>query len=964
MAYLLSDGVNTSGIYLDTEEYNGVKIAAGWLAGDIGYITGKEADVKNIAPGTFDIKNIKGIIAGTVGVSTLIDLAVAAYGIDVRDIKGKREVYGIYVLRDKVIVAGSEKRGTIYGLLHLSEAIGVTPLCYFGDTVPVKYNKIYFKEDNETGTGADTAKDTLVVSVSGVSKEPSVKYRGFFINDEWPAFGNWCNKNFNGFTVKCYEKVFEYLLRLKGNYMWPAMWSSTFSEDGPGTASAELADELGVVMGTSHHEPCCRAGSEFVNLNKEHTEYGKAWNFLTNREGIIKFWEDGLKRNGRFENVITVGMRGEQDSKLFADFGLADNINVLKSVIECQKELIAKYTDGKSPLMLAVYKEVEDYYKGSDEVPGLKDWDGLDDVTLMLCDDNFGNLRLMMDDDKRGHAAGYGMYYHFDYHGGPVSYEWVNSSYLPKIWEQMTTAYDFGIRDIWIVNVGDLKNQEIPLSYFMDLAYDFDKYGTSAPGNYKGYLENLIAAQFKQVDKETLKDIIETADGYMRLNNIVKPEVCSAETFNINRYGEAGKVLDICNDLERKTENIMAKLDADEKDAFFSLIGFQALASYNLIKMQIYSAYNKKCAYEGRVIANRYADMIKECIKKDKELTEQFHTMKFGKWYGMGMSKHIGFKNWNEEGCRMPVMVYVEPEAGNEVVVSDNDSDAYSGGGAWTSRPLRLTGFDYRGCGGFTVSSAGRNPVTYTIECEDKDIEFFGKDNKFVLSGHADAENDAVINVSAKEGAAEGQHSFVIKTSAGNVKVFFELKAEEKVTAAGNDVHTFTGCVSEIAADKYAKLTKGSDGEFKVIESFGRLLPGEKGGALKAYPQDISFKDAPEAEYKLYAPVKGSYTMYLFTAPSNPSAPCNRISCLLKVNGGEVKKVDTIPEGYVGGENSCREWCVAVIENVRRTKVTIDLEQGENTITVSPLSPGFVLEKMTVILPGYELPASRLGAGN
>ena len=963
MAFLLSDGIRTSEIYLDTKEYSGVKTAAGWLADDIGLISGKEAEVKCIDAGASDIKDIKGIIAGTVGISGLIDQTLAIYGIDPGAIKGKREVYGIYVLDGKVIVAGSEKRGTIYGLLHLSEVIGVSPLIYFGDAVPVKYGKIYFYEDSEACIDSG-AEDTLKVKVSGISKEPSVRYRGFFINDEWPAFGNWCNKNFNGFTVKCYEKVFEYLLRLKGNYMWPAMWSSTFSEDGPGTASAELADELGVVMGTSHHEPCCRAGSEFVNLNKEHEEYGKAWNFLTNRDGIIKFWEDGLKRNGKFENVITVGMRGEQDSKLFDDAGLIDNINVLKSVIECQKELIAKYTDGDSPLMLAVYKEVEEYYKGSDEVPGLKDWDGLDDVTLMLCDDNFGNLRLMMDDDKRSHKGGYGMYYHFDYHGGPVSYEWVNSSYLPKIWEQMTTAYDFGIRDIWIVNVGDLKNQEIPLKYFMDLAYDFDRYGTGAPGSYTGYLKDLISEQFGNLNDEILNGILETADGYMRLNNIVKPEVCSSETFSINHYNEAERVLDICLELERKTENIMEKLDKENRDSFFSLIGFQALASYNLIKMHIYSAYNKKRAFSGSVTANRYADMIKECINKDRKLTESFHTMKFGKWYGMGMSKHIGFRSWNEEGCRLPVMVYVEPEAGNDVVVSDNDSDAFSGGGAWTSRPLKLTGFDYRDCGGFTVSSAGRNPVTYTIECSDKDIVFTGKDNKFVLSGLADAENDAVIYVTAKEEAAEGKHEFTIKTSAGNVKVFFELKTKEKIENTEDNVCVFTGSTCEIPAVKYSKLIKGNDGEFKEIENFGRLLPGEKGGALKAYPQDIFFKAGPEVQYRVYAPEKGDYTLYLYTAPSNPSSPDNRISCMLKVNGTDSIKVDTIPEGYAGGENSCREWCMAVIENVRATKVCIGLEKGVNTISISPVSPGFVLEKTVLVLPGNELKASRLGAGS
>ncbi|MBR4815813.1 MAG: glycosyl hydrolase 115 family protein [Lachnospiraceae bacterium] len=960
MAFLLSDGIRSKGIFLDKNEYSGVKKAAGWLASDIGSVSGCRTVVTYI-----DDKNegipAEGIIAGTIGVSSLTDSLLEKYGIDTACIKGKREVFGIFIKDEYVIVAGSDKRGTIYGLLHISEAIGVSPLCFFGDVTPKKFKKIYLS-DNASKTLASTdGADVLFADVTGISREPSVKYRGFFINDEWPAFGNWCNKHYDGFTVKCYEKVFEYLLRLKGNYMWPAMWSSVFSEDGPGLASAELADELGVVMGTSHHEPCCRAGEEFNKLKPSHPEYGTAWNFLTNREGITKFWEDGLKRNGRLENVITVGMRGEQDSKLFNDAGLQDNINVLKSVITCQKELIEKYTDGKSPLMLAVYKEVEEYYKGSSEVPGLKSWDGLDGVTLMLCDDNFGNLRLMMDDDQREHKGGYGMYYHFDYHGGPVSYEWVNSSYLPKIWEQMTTAYDFGIRDIWIVNVGDLKNQELPLSYFMDLAYDFDKYGTKASGNYKAYLEEWTAKQFAGLDEGTIKNIVSIADGYTRLNNIIKPEVMSEETFSIEHYGEAERILDICNELEKKTELIMDMLKGDSKDAFYSLIGFQALASFNLIKMQIYAAYNKRCAFMGRVIANKYAGLIKECIEKDKSLTESFHTMKFGKWYGMGMSKHIGFKNWNEEGCRMPVMVYVEPEANNEVVISDNDSKGYSGGGAWTRHPVKLTGFDYRGCGGFTVSSAGRNPVTYTVECQDPDIVFSGKDGKYVLSGMADQDNDAVVSVNVKAGAKTGKHEFTVKTNAGTVLLFFEY-AGENVSSSDKKVFGFTGITASVPAEGYFGLEKGKDGEFKEIESFGRLLPGQKGAALKAYPQDIWFNDGPKAEYRVIAPKAGDYRLRLYTAPSNPSDYKNRISCYLSVNGADMIKIDTIPEGYVGGENSCRAWCFAVIENVRVTEAVIKLNEGENSIKLSPVGPGFVLEKLTLTMQEKEIPVSRLGA--
>ena len=956
MSFTLVDnnGSGTARIILGEDEFKGVMKAASWLSQDIERVTEKTPEILAVSEISEGITG--SIIAGTIGKSGIIEKAAGIYGADISGIKGKREVYGIFPAGGNVIIAGSDKRGTIYGLLHISEKIGVTPMIYFGDTVPVKYSGIYF-DDVEKTEG-----DSLFVKPYGISKEPSVKYRGFFINDEWPAFGNWCNRNFGGFTASCYEKVFEYLLRLKGNYMWPAMWSSIFSEDGPGLASAELADELGVVMGTSHHEPCCRAGEEFCKLNKTHPEYGTAWNFITNREGVTKFWEDGLKRNGHLENVITVGMRGERDSKLFEDAKLIDNINVLKSAINTQKELIAKYAAPDQPLMLAIYKEVEEYYKGDAVTPGLKDWDGLDGITLMLCDDNFGNLRLMMDDDKRDHKGGYGMYYHFDYHGDPVSYEWVNSSYLPKIWEQMTTAYDFGIRDIWIVNVGDLKNQELPLNYFMDLAYDFEKYGTNAPGNYVQYLRDWVDDQFKGLEKEDRDLILEIADGYTRLNNITKPEVLSDETYSLRNYSEAHCVLKAVKDLEKKTEALIEELDEAHRDSFMSLIGYQALASFNLIKMQIYAGINKRNAMEGRVTANKYAGFVKDCIAKDRKLTEDFHSMLSGKWYGMGMSKHIGFRAWNDEGCRMPLMVYIEPEAHNDLVVADDNSNFYSCGGDWTRRPVRLTGFDYMGRGSFSIASAGSEPVTYKIECDDSNIIFSGKDNRYILSGIADAAHDISIKVDAAENARYGRHEFTIKTSAGFVKVYFEIKDNTLIKPAfENGINKFNGKITQVPAANYSELKDSSEGSIKEIVNFGRLLPGEKASALKAYPQERSFKEGPVAEYKIETPVAGKFRLIMYTAPSNPSSFDNRISCMLKVNDGEEVKIDTIPEGYIGGDNRCNPWRQNVLENVRKTETVIELSKGVNTVSFRPLNAGFVLEKLVIARSDVSLPECRLG---
>ena len=372
-------------IVCGSDTLSGVRKIAAKVSGDIKAVFGA-------APAVVESSGCKyPIIVGLTG-----DKLIKEAGVDTSDIDGKREVYKIEVIGSSLVITGSDKRGTIYGLFKLSEMLGVSPFIDWLDVKPPKMSTFKIPSD-----------------YCMVSKEPSVKYRGFFINDEWPAFGNFCMHNFGGFNAKMYEHVFELLLRLKGNYLWPAMWAEIFPDDGPGLANAELADELGVVMGMSHHEPCLRQGEEYKHLRGPKSIYGDAWNFLKNEKGITRFWEDGLKRSGKFENVITVGMRGEADTAIMGkDATLKDNIDLLRKVLKTQNKLIRKYVNkdlDSVPRMLALYKEVEPYFYGDEKTPGLMGDPELDGVTLMLCDDNFGNLRTVPTPEMRGHRGGYGM---------------------------------------------------------------------------------------------------------------------------------------------------------------------------------------------------------------------------------------------------------------------------------------------------------------------------------------------------------------------------------------------------------------------------------------------------------------------------------------------------------------------------------------------------------------------------
>ena len=409
---------------LEEECYSGVAKIAEKVCGDVELVTGIRPVTRRISKTYLDEQKESEyvVLVGTVGKSSVLEKLNGRVPLD--KIRGKRESFLFQIVdngtKATLVIAGSDKRGTIYGLFHLSEYMGVSPWVHFSDVLPEKRKKLTLTE-----------KDNMI------SREPSVKYRGFFINDEWPAFGSWTFEHFGGFTEEMYDLIFETLLRLKGNYLWPAMWTSSFSLDGPGDAKARLADEYGIVMSNSHHEPCLRHSEEWDLVRGEDSVYGNEWNYVTNREGLLRYWRDGLQRNGKFENIITIGMRGERDSMMLgSDATLKQNIDLLKDIITEQRKLIAECINSDAPQMIALYKEVEAYFYGNEGMmDGLKDWDGLDGVTFMLCEDNFGNMRTLPTAELKNRKGGWGMYYHFDYHGGPISYEWVNSSYLPKIWD-------------------------------------------------------------------------------------------------------------------------------------------------------------------------------------------------------------------------------------------------------------------------------------------------------------------------------------------------------------------------------------------------------------------------------------------------------------------------------------------------------------------------------------------------
>ncbi len=938
---------------VEADAYEGVKQIAGKVADDIEMVSGSRPQIYSDITETGETV----VLFATAGKSRLLEELEETGVLNLSLIKEKREVYGIYLLeldeigkilslslkqvKQMLIIYGSDKRGTIYGMFHLSEMIGVSPLYFWGDAIPVKRDAFWLDKSMEL-----------------VSKEPSVRYRGFFINDEWPCFGNWTFHHYGGFTAEMYEKVFELLLRLKGNYLWPAMWSSSFALDGPGEKSAKLADLYGVIMGNSHHEPCLRAGEEWDIYRGKESGYGNEWNYVTNKEGLLNYWADGLKRSGKYENIITVGMRGERDSRMEGPQSLKENIEILKDIITEQKALIKKESSVMPPMLLAIYKEVEHYFYGTDEIEGLKNWEGLKDVILMFCEDNFGHMRYLPDETMKEHSGGFGMYFHLDYHGEPVSYEWINSTPLSSIWEQMTIAYEHGIRDVWMVNVGDLKGNEYPLSYFMDLAYDFDCWGSKAINRTRDYTRLWVGKQLGLNFPFFIKLVDDAADVLLKGTALIarhRPEALSSHTYHPYYEREADRVLQETSDLLLKLKKIEQRLPEYSKSAFYSMIYDDLALGLNLIQMQILAGKNEHYAKQGKRVANSYAKMVTACMENERTLIAQANARWNGKWFGMRTGQHVGFQKWNEDGCRYPLRMYVEPFCRPRLVVSRADAPELLLKNYGTLDTMEILDFNNAGVEEVIIELAndGIRSLNCQIKMEECDWLSYEVTNEKVEA------QEFLYLYCDRTLLPEEEQICKIEISDGDTTVLLHVHGK-KVNTDGVPAMTFfekKGVIS-ILAEHFAKVEQEesvniSDCQNTLYDersyAAGILILrdfGLCGSAVKIAKAGVR----AALSYYVMAEQEADYIFELWSAPSNPIAPGRGISFSLENKSIEstIQKIEVLPADYKAGEASCKYWAEGVLAQIHKVKATVHLKKGVNELAIGLWDEMLVPEKILI----------------
>ena len=580
------------------EEHTCVQLATTNLQNDFEQVTGLKPIFNEATPT---------ILIGTVGVNKQID-AWVKQGL-LRDLKGKTEKFIIKTIGNQLVIAGSDKRGTVYGIYELSRQIGVSPWYYWADVPVEKHSDLYIQKGEFT------------------DGEPAVRYRGLFLNDEAPCLTSWVKNTFgtNYGDHRFYEKVFELILRLKGNYMWPAMWGWAFYADDP--ENLKTADAMGIMMGTSHHEPMARNHQEYARDRKG---WG-AWNYSTNKDNLDRFFREGIERMKGTDDIVTIGMRGDGDEAM----GNSTDTKLLENIIDNQRRIIKEVTKRpakETPQIWALYKEVQDYYDAGLRVP--------DDVTVLLCDDNWGNVRRLPTAEEQKRKGGWGLYYHVDYVGAPRNTKWINVTPTQNMWEQLQLAYNGGIQKLWILNVGDLKPMEYPIQLFMDMAWNPQKYNAD---NLLCHTRDFCAESFGEEQACEAASILNLVSKY---NGRITSEMLDATTYTTEEFA---KVVADYQALEARALRQFITLKPEYQDAYRQIILFPVQAMGNIYEMYYAQAMNLKLADQGDPEANFWAERCRQAFKRDSLLNLQYNKeIAGGKWDGMMTQKHISYTEWHD----------------------------------------------------------------------------------------------------------------------------------------------------------------------------------------------------------------------------------------------------------------------------------------------------------------------------
>jgi len=888
-------------ILVDSRDYPGVLRAAGDLQKDIARVTKEQPllQIDSASPVTV------AIVAGTIGRNRQIDELARAGKLDVGPLRNAWESFLIQTVAHPwagveraLVIAGSDKRGSIYGIYDLSEQIGVSPWYWWADVPVAPHDQIFVRPGRY------------------LQGEPAVKYRGIFLNDEAPALTGWVKEKFGDYNHQFYEKVFELLLRLKGNYLWPAMWNSAFNEDD--SLNPKLADEYGIVMGTSHHEPMLRAQQEW----KRHGQ--GAWDYSKNAEVLRTFWADGVRRNKNFESIISLAMRGDGDLPMARE----TNTALLERIVADQRRIIADNVNPdvtKVPQLWALYKEVQEYYEQGMRVP--------DDVTLLWCDDNWGNIRRLPTADERTRSGGAGIYYHFDYVGGPRSYKWLNTIPITKVQEQMNLAYHYGANRIWIVNVGDLKPMEFPIEFFLTFAWNPERWPAD---KLSAYAREWATREF---GPEHAGEIAEILARYTKFNGRRKPELLEPGTYSLVNYQEAENMLADYQSLSGKAEQLYNAMPREKKDAFYQLVLYPVKACALINELYVTVGKNRLYAVQGRASTNDLANRARELFRADQELADYYnHTMAGGKWDHLMDQTHIGYTFWNQPVRNaMPAVQEIQVTPAPEMAVAIEGSPL-----SWPDAPGQpalppLSVYDQQPRY-FEVFNRGAASFEFSVETEAPWLRVSSS------GGRLTRDERIWVSVDWTSIPRDVTQASITVSGPDARKITLKAPIVNPESPQRDQIHGFVegdGYVS-IEAEHYTARTEGNQLHWLKLPDFGRTLSAMTTSPVAGARQMID-PVRPHLDYQIYFFHNGEVTVDAYLAPTQKFQPGEGLRYGISFDD-EAAQIMNLHTDY-----SQAEWERSVKDAVRVITSKHKLvNSGVHVLKFWAIDPGVVLEKLVV----------------
>ncbi|HKT01821.1 MAG TPA: glycosyl hydrolase 115 family protein, partial [Rugosimonospora sp.] len=957
------------------------------LRDDLGRVTGvRPALVTGALPAARDV-----VLIGTLGRSPLIDRLVTAGKLDVRGIAGKWETSLQQVVTDPapgvrraLVIAGSDQRGTIYGAYDVSRSIGVSPWYWWDDVVPAHQDALYVLPGRHTqGT-------------------PAVTYRGFFINDENPDTGTWAPARFGpglapgypgGLNHLYWEKVFEVALRLKANYVWPAVWGRAFAEDDP--LNQATATAYGIVMGTSHEAPmtcgieewnrhavaAVRDGNGNI-VTPGHDPYGGTgeWSYRHNQAAIEAYWTACIRRMVRqgSEMVVTLGMRGNGDVSL-PD---GDGIDLMQSILARQRQIIADVSGRdvtQIPQVWTLYKEVQRYWDKGLRAP--------DDVTVVFTDDNWGNVRKLPDRTLPPRSGGYGLYYHFDYVGGGRSYKWVDTVNLANTWEQLHNVYAYGDSRLWVANVGDLKNEELPLQFFLDYAWNPDALALDRlPAWERGYAAENFGTRFAG-------DIAGVLHEYGALQSRRKPELLNrkisvapttgaityddqASPFSLTDYRELDTVTAQWQRLSARAEQIGRSLPKGARDAYFELVLYEVKATANLYALRAAEFTNLLYAAQGRALTNDLAAVAEARFADDQALSTYYNsTLAGGKWAGWQLQPHIDYGDvarygpnapWQQpelNSVALPDVIFPAvkridlPAAASLGVAIDGSARAWPGEptpavlpgfSPYQSQPAQYIDVFNRGATAFTYQI--RPAVPWVTVSPDR--------------GTVDKQVRATVRVDWSR-APRGTTRVPIVVSGAGSSVTVQADVRYPAGRPAGFVEA-NGYVS-ILADHFTAAVGANGVWWQRIPDLAKT-----GAGMVPFPVTAASQtpggDSPRLEYRVTLFSSGPVPVCVSVAPRNPALSPDGLRYAISVDGAAPQLVNITTATGANDTTMNRQWERNTSDNANVTCTTHDIAQpGVHTVKLWMVDPTVVVQQLVLdtggVRPSYLGPPESMRVG-